>query len=242
MQKTLILIFLGFIFSVAYPTVAQVKREVLKEVPIRNDYSKVDLRSFDLQKIKEYSKEKEFRYDQSVSVDTSWWNRFWNWIWEMINGALSNKYSGDFVKYLVIAVVSALIIFSLSKIAGLDLMIFSRKSKAVDVPYGETMENIHEIDFNDEINKAVLNGNYRLAVRLLYLRSLKLLSDQELINWQPEKTNQTYIDELEDLERKQEFKILTLRFEYVWYGDFSIDKEVFNVLKGSFERFNVKAL
>jgi hypothetical protein len=242
MQKTLILIFLGFIFSVAYPTVAQVKREVLKEVPIRNDYSKVDLRSFDLQKIKGYSKEKEFRYDQSVSVDTSWWNRFWNWIWEMINGALSNKYSGDFVKYLVIAVVSALIIFSLSKIAGLDLMIFSRKSKAVDVPYGETMENIHEIDFNDEINKAVLNGNYRLAVRLLYLRSLKLLSDQELINWQPEKTNQTYIDELEDLERKQEFKILTLRFEYVWYGDFSIDKEVFNVLKGSFERFNVKAL
>jgi hypothetical protein len=242
MQKTLILIFLGFIFSVTYPTVAQVKREVLKEVPIRNDYSKVDLRSFDLQKIKEYSKEKEFRYDQSVSVDTSWWNRFWNWIWEMINGALSNKYSGDFVKYLVIAVVSALIIFSLSKIAGLDLMIFSRKSKAVDVPYGETMENIHEIDFNDEINKAVLNGNYRLAVRLLYLRSLKLLSDQELINWQPEKTNQTYIDELEDLERKQEFKILTLRFEYVWYGDFSIDKEVFNVLKGSFERFNVKAL
>lgn len=242
MQKTLILIFLGFIFSVAYPTVGQVKREVLKEVPIRNDYSKVYLRSFDLQKIKEYSKEKEFRYDQSVSVDTSWWNRFWNWIWEMINGALSNKYSGDFVKYLVIAVVSALIIFSLSKIAGVDLMIFSRKSKAVDVPYGETMENIHEIDFNDEINKAVLNGNYRLAVRLLYLRSLKLLSDQELINWQPEKTNQTYIDELEDLERKQEFKILTLGFEYVWYGDFSIDKEVFNVLKGSFERFNVKAL
>jgi hypothetical protein len=83
MQKTLILIFLGFIFSVTYPTVAQVKREVLKEVPIRNDYSKVDLRSFDLQKIKEYSKEKEFRYDQSVSVDTSWWNRFWNWIWEL---------------------------------------------------------------------------------------------------------------------------------------------------------------
>ncbi|MNH45572.1 hypothetical protein D3C79_1080560 [compost metagenome] len=63
-----------------------------------------------------------------------------------------------------------------------------------------------------------------------------------MINWQPEKTNQTYIDEIEDLERKQEFKILTLRFEYVRYGDFSIDKEVFNVLKGSFERFNVKAL
>ena len=242
MQKTLILIFLGFIFSVVYPTVAQVKREVLKETPIRNDNSRVDLRSFDLQKIKDYSLQKEFRYDQSVSIDTSWWNRFWSWIWKMINGTLSNKYSGDFVKYLVIAVVSALIIFSLSKIAGLDLMIFSRKSKAVDVPYGEAMENIHEIDFNDEINKAVHSGNYRLAVRLLYLRSLKLLSDQELINWQPEKTNQTYIDEIEDLERKQEFKMLTLRFEYIWYGDFSIDKEIFKVLKGSFERFNVKAL
>ncbi|MEQ7798520.1 hypothetical protein ABDJ41_01805 [Pedobacter sp. ASV1-7] len=242
MQKTLILIFLGLIFSVAYPTVAQVKREVLKEAPIRNDNSRVDLRSFDLQKIKDYSKQKEFRYDQAVSIDTSWWDRFWRWIWDLTNGALSNKYSGDFVKYLVIAVVSALIIFSLSKIAGVDLMIFSRKSKAVDVPYDEAMENIHEIDFNEEINKAVFNGNYRLAVRLLYLRSLKLLSDQELINWQPEKTNQTYIDEIEDFERKQDFKMLTLRFEYIWYGDFSIDKEMFKALKGSFERFNVKVL
>ena len=36
--------------------------------------------------------------------------------------------------------------------------------------------------------------------------------------------------------------MLTLRLEYIWYGDFSIDKEIFKVLKGSFERFNVKAL
>lgn len=242
MQKALILAFLGFIFSVGYPATAQLKGEVLKDIPIRNDHSRVDLRDFNLQKLKDYSVQKEFHYDEAVSINTSWWDRFWKWIWSLINDALNNEYSGGFFKYLIIGVISGLIIFAVSKVAGLDLMIFARKPKAVDVPYGEMMENIHEINFNEEIDKAVHNGNYRLGVRLLYLRSLKLLSDRELINWQPEKTNQAYVDELLDFERKQQFKMLTLQFEYVWYGDFSVDKDVFKALKGSFDHFNVKAL
>lgn len=242
MQRTLILVFLGFIFSVGYPARAQLNGEVLKDIPIRNDHSRVDLRNFNLQNLKDYSIQKEFKYDEAVSINTSWWDRFWKWIWRLVNDALNNEYSGSFIKYLVIGIVSGLIIFAISRVAGLDLMIFARKPKAVDVPYDEMMENIHGIDFNEEINKAVLSGNYRLGVRLLYLRSLKLLSDRELINWQPEKTNQAYVDELQDFERKQQFKMLTLQFEYVWYGDFSVDKDVFKALKGSFERFNVKAL
>ena len=211
-------------------------------VPIKNDSSAVPLRNFDLQQLKEYSTRKDFQYEEQLALNTSWWDRFWRWIWELINGTLENRYSGSFIKYLLIAIVVTMVIFVIFKLMGLDLKIFSGKSKAIDIPYDESMENIHEINFNEEIEKAMAKGNYRLAVRLLYLRSLKLLSDAELINWQPEKTNQAYIDELKDEERKKEFKLLTLQFDYIWYGDFPIEKESFKTLKMSFDRFNVKTL
>jgi hypothetical protein len=242
MQKTLVLFFLFFIFCTGFSALAQLPAQVKRDTPIKIDSTAVVLRNFDLQQIKDYRVQKEFHYDEEISLNTSWWDSFWRWFWDMINGVLRNEYSGGLIKYLVIVVIAALVIFAVIKLIGLDLMIFAGKSKAVDVPYEESMENIHEINFSEEIDKAVRNGNYRLAVRLLYLRSLKLLSDQELINWQPEKTNQTYIEELADLERKQQFKVLTLQFEYIWYGDFAIDKEGFTGIKGDFERFNVKAL
>jgi len=242
MQRVLIVFFLAVLSFYGFPVFSQMSTQVLKDPPLKNDSSTVVPRNFDLQKIKDYSVQKDFQYDEQAPTNISWWDRFWRWFWDLLNGALQNKYSGSFVKYLVIVIVAALVIFAVIKLIGLDLKIFAGKSKAVEVPYDESLENIHEINFNEEIEKAVASGNYRLAVRLLYLRSLKLLSDQELIMWQPEKTNQTYIDELIDLERKQQFKVLTLQFEYIWYGDFSIDKEGFKGVKGSFDRFNVKAL
>lgn len=209
---------------------------------IKNDSSSLELRSFDLQKLNEYRTEKEFKYDDQIAVDTSWWDRFWTWVWDLIYGSLENPYTGGFIKYLLIAIVVVLLIFAIVKITGLDLKILSGKSKAVDVPYEESVENIHEINFNEEINKAVIAGNYRLAVRLLYLQALKFLSDGAQIDWKPEKTNQAYVDELVDPDRKKAFRLLTLKFEYIWYGDFSVEKESFKALKVSFDRFNLKSL
>lgn len=214
----------------------------MQKALLKNDSSAVVLRNFDLQKIKDYRTQKEFLYDEQLPINTNWWDRFWRWIWDLITAAMENRYSGNFIKYLVIAIIVALVIFAVIKLIGLDLKIFTGKSKAVDVPYDESLENIHEINFIEEIEKAVGNGNYRLAVRLLYLRSLKLLSDRELIHWQPDKTNQAYVDELADQDRKEQFKVLTLQFEYIWYGDFAVDKDGFKAIKGNFERFNVKAL
>ena len=242
MQKTLVVCFVAICFCMTLPAFSQVSGKITQYNGIKDDSAKVALRNFDPRQINAYRTQQDFQYEEKLGVDTSWWDRFWHWFWGLMDGTLKNKYAGGFIKYLLIVIVTALVIFVVVKFVGLDLKLFASKSKAVDVPYEESMENIHEINFNDEIEKAADNGSYRLAVRLLYLRSLKLLSDKGLINWQPEKTNQAYTDELTDPERKQQFKLLTLQFEYVWYGDFSIDREHFIVLKGSFERFNVKAL
>ncbi|SMC71650.1 DUF4129 domain-containing protein [Pedobacter nyackensis] len=241
MYRALIVFLLIFItangFSGTFP-----ERKPVKNIPLKNDTTRVSVRNFDLQKIKEYSSQQDFRYDDAAPVEMSWWDRFWRWFWNLFSSVFSGKYSGSFLKYAVIFTVVGLVIFAVIKLIGLDIKIFAGKSKAIDVPYNESLENIHEINFNEEIEKAVAKGNYRLAVRLLYLLSLKLLNDKELINWQPEKTNHTYISEIADPDRKREFSALTLQFEYIWYGEFFIDKDSFSTVKGSFERFNVKSL
>ena len=142
------------------------------------------------------------------------------------------------IKYIFIAAGLAAIVLLVFKLAGIDMLhIFRRRSMQAEVPYSESLENIHEINFDAEIEKAIAQHNYRLAVRMLYLRCLKQLSDADLIKWQIDKTNSTYINELNNTEQRKVFKTLTLQFEYVWYGEFIIDAAVFKNINTLFQDF-----
>lgn len=235
MRKILIAILFTCFTMAAYPAV--IKPAITeKNSIIKNDTSKLSIRSFDQQKIKEYSRESAFKYDDTPAEN--WWDRFWKWFWGLLNGILSNKYSGSFLKYTIIAVLSAMVIFVAFKLLGLDFKMILGKSKPIAIPFSESLENIHEINFNEQIQQAISNGNYRLAVRLCYLSALKTLNDQSIIHWQPEKTNQAYIAEIEDPSLKNQFSQLTTQFEFIWYGEFFIDKENFAPIKNSFDLFN----
>lgn len=199
--------------------------------------SKVALRHFDETTIQIYSKQKAFIYDDSVQVP-SLWGRFWAWVRQLIAEVLGNKIGGTIIKYILVGLVIGLIVFIVLKMMGLDFKQLMGKSAPIPVPYQEGIENIHEIDFDQAIADALQLGNYRLVVRLLYLKTLKRLSDQELIHWQPEKTNQAYVAEINNEAQQQAFAKLTQQFEYIWYGEFFIDKNSFEPIQESFHRFN----
>lgn len=205
---------------------------------LSNDSSKMILRNFDKEKIKAYTEQPEFSYQETPPEGRSLWSRFWRWFWDWFSRILENEVSGGLIKYGIIIALVGLVVFIIMKAMGLDLKIFTGKSKAIDVPYSESLENIHEINFRSEIEKAVAAGNYRLAVRLFYLHSLKVMNDNQMISWQPEKTNQTYVEEIADPDKRKQFGALTTRFEYIWYGEFFIDKESFAEVKSDFDRFN----
>lgn len=231
----MVVLFTGFTMT-ALNVRAEKPVIAVKTSTISNDTSKLNLRKFDQQKIKAYREMQAFKYEDTPPDNT--WDRFWRWFWNIINSVLSNRYSGGFLKYLVIGILAVIIIFVVIKIMGLDLKIILGRSKTMAVPFSESLENIHEIDFNEEIQQAVAKSNYRLAVRLYYLNALKKLSDQSLIQWQPEKTNQTYIAEIADPALKSQFTQLTTQFEYIWYGEFFINKDNFGTIKNSFDQFN----
>ena len=101
-------------------------------------------------------------------------------------------------------------------------------------------KNIHEIDFDQNIEDAVNGKNYRLAVRLLYLKSLKRLSDSGLIDWQINKTNSVYVNELNHPTKKTEFLKLTHQFEYIWYGEYFLERPGYQHIESSFKEFMKK--
>ncbi len=94
--------------------------------------------------------------------------------------------------------------------------------------------------YNDLIYEAEEKNDFNLAVRYLYLQLLKKLSDQELILFSPDKTNRFYMQELAGKNYQQEFASLTLHYEYVWYGKFSISHDRYIHLKNEFIGFNKK--
>ncbi|WP_461788697.1 hypothetical protein [Pedobacter sp.] len=220
-------------------------KKVAKDtIALRLDSSKTKVRQFDGKAIERYKEQKEFQYGEPDAQQLNWWERFWKNFWDWIDRFFGSdempkksKAWPAVIKYTVIAIVVLAVIFIIFKLVGVDWKIFSRKSKEVDVPYDESLENIHEISFEDELLVAKQNQNYRLAVRLLYLRTLKLLSDKSLIEWEVNKTNAIYVREFKQNGGNDVFASLTYQFEYVWYGDFRIDKSVFEMIQASFEQF-----
>jgi hypothetical protein len=101
-------------------------------------------------------------------------------------------------------------------------------------------ENIFDINYQREIEKAVNARDYRLAVRLMFLRLLKQLSQKKIIEYKQERTNFDYLSQLHSTGYYNDFFRLTRNYEYVWYGKFDVSRETFGVIKNQFENFDRK--
>lgn len=202
------------------------------------DTLRPELRQPDPVAWKEIREGREYQYKQDVRPPSGLleelWQRFLNWLVEFLYSSDTRK-GREWVQILfVIGVVS----FFIYRIAGMEKIgLFGRKSKAPALPYESLQEDIHGMNFEDAIGQAVAAHNYRLGVRLLYLRSLKHLADKELISWQIDKTNRTYVYEVTQPEIRPAFERLTSLFEYVWYGDFPVRETDFSEVKREFETF-----
>lgn len=114
---------------------------------------------------------------------------------------------------------------------------FGKKNKKVNINEEELHENIHEINFPESIAKFEVTGDYRSAIRYQFLFVLKKLSDRKLIVWNPEKTNKDYAIELKAEHVKKDFSNLSYIFDYVWYGEFSINEQDYLKFKNQYQTF-----
>ncbi|MCU0333839.1 MAG: DUF4129 domain-containing protein [Chitinophagaceae bacterium] len=94
-----------------------------------------------------------------------------------------------------------------------------------------------ETDPDKKALAAIARGEYRPAVRFLFIDALNRLDEKGIINKAPRKTNLDYLQETSNEQCRQQLAELMLRFEYVWYGQFTPDQQQFDSIHQMFKRF-----
>jgi hypothetical protein len=134
-----------------------------------------------------------------------------DWFEKTCNTLMDNeavKFALVIVGLLVVAVIAWLVWKK-----GAKLFLRNAPGDALDYELEE--DTIYGIDFEQRIDKAMMQQNYREAVRLNYLHTLKMLSDAGRIEWQLYKTPSQYTREYPT----DVFRQLTNLFLLIRYGN-----------------------
>ncbi|WP_125921464.1 DUF4129 domain-containing protein [Hymenobacter lapidarius] len=181
----------------------------------------------DAVRLRELAAQRPFQYlepDASTDAWDAFWARVWRWL-RTIFDTPGGRVSGE---YAVYAVALATLVFAVLKLLQVDVTgAFGRAGRRGQLAYDTESEDIHAVDFRTRIAEAEADGNLRLATRLGYLEVLKQLTDRGLIDWQPDKTNHTYLAELTAGPLRDAFRGATRQFEYVWYGELRLNADLY---------------
>ncbi len=118
---------------------------------------------------------------------------------------------------------------------------FFRKDIYANVGAEDEGEEVQELpqDLDALLHQAHKLGDYRMATRYQFLRTLKLLQQKELVTYAADKTNSRYVNEI-PVQWRKEFSMLIRNYEYTWYGHFEIGKEQYQQLSALYTSFNNK--
>lgn len=145
-----------------------------------------------------------------------------------------------FQTILWVIIIAGFAAFLIWYLAGNNVGLFKKKRTIIEEPSVEeelSTEDLFAINYQREIDKAVGQGNYRLAVRLMFLRVLKNLAEKNIIDYRQGKTNFDYLLQLQPTGYYPDFFRITRNYEYSWYGQFEVGEEKFALIKKEFDQF-----
>lgn len=168
-------------------------------------------------------------YDYNRELITPEINIF-EWISNQFGGLLrrifGTRFAEEYSGLILICIAILILLLIVWLVYRKRPELFMRSSKNA-LPYTVEEDTIYGVDFPGGIADALSRQDYREAVRLLYLQTLKQLSDAERIDWQLYKTPTQYLNEV----RLPAFRQLTNHFLRVRYGNFEATEELFGVMK-----------
>ena len=148
-----------------------------------------------------------------------WLGERFDQFWESVFGtAFYQEYSSLMWILVGVILILAILLFLFYKHPEL----FMRSGRQAPLEYEVTEDTIYGVDFEREIARAMERKDYREAMRLTYLQTLKMLSDHQLIDWQPFKTPTQYTHEW----KNRDFRQITNLFVRVRYGGFEATEQM----------------
>ena len=210
------------------------------------DTSKVEKKTITKEHLKTYKTDKDFNYTETKKEDNfldkaiRWFKDLLKQFWESIFGVGTATgflfFIFNVAPYVVLAILLFFLIRFFLKVNSNNLIAKAKNNN--QIIFSEEEQIIKNENIEALIDDAVTNKNYRLAIRYYYLLILKQLTETKHIDWQPQKTNKDYIQELQPTLFQKEFKDITQIYDYVWYGEFKVDAPKFEDLKQAFQNLN----
>lgn len=185
----------------------------------------------------------EFDYSEAKQKSSTFWERVGNWISDFFK-SITPDINFNFTKliiYILYGIGGFAILFILYKLfinKQKHLIRNPKESGASEIEFVE--RNLQDIDIQTYIDKAKKEENWNLAIRYLQLLNLQYLAQKGQIEWDYRKTNQDFIYEIKDPIIQEKFKNTTTIFNYVWYGNFEMNKEKFITLQSDFMQLKNK--
>ena len=137
-----------------------------------------------------------------------------------------------------IIIIGSFLAFLITYLIKSNIHIFSKRNvTAMADANGEMPTNLFTLDYEQAIQNALHLKDYRSVTRLMYLQSLKTLTEKKLIVYKPEKTNFEYLTALHDTKIYASFFAITRNYEFAWYGKFDISDVVFQKIQQDFSTF-----
>ncbi len=143
-----------------------------------------------------------------------------------------------FQSLLWVIVLAGFTVFIGFYLASSNMQLFRKSNPSISRQEEELdISDIFSIRYTLEIEKALQQGDYRLAIRLMYLRMLKTLAEKRIIQYQSDRTNFDYLAQLSATRYYEPFFKITRDYEYSWYGQFDVNESAYQRVKKDFERF-----
>ena len=145
------------------------------------------------------------------------------------------RIGGGFWKVLLFILIAALVIlilyFIFKNATPIDRKVI------VDVEDDWNPEVITKTELEIRLEAAMGREDYRECVRIYFTFILKELIRKSWINWKREKTNHHYVMEMAGKPNQLVFMECVRVYDLVWYGEYEIDEEVFEMLRPTLQDY-----
>ncbi len=183
----------------------------------------VDTLYMDSEMLDDFASQDKFNYSRELvhKESESIFDIINKWLEKYFHIDTDNKFMHDYGEWIlafVVFVIIAIIIFIYVKHHP---ELFDKKVKDGKLDYQTGVDSIYGVDFDAMLQLARNNKDYNEVVRLVYLQTLRLLNDKEIIKWKLYKTPTQYTREYSN----RDFRSFTNMFLRVRYGGYMAKPE-----------------
>ncbi|WP_276165895.1 DUF4129 domain-containing protein [Zobellia alginiliquefaciens] len=209
---------------------------------IAYDTVPLQVKTISEKELSKFYEDAAFQYEAS-ETDPTWWDDFKSLLANIMLRIFEGIFGVDeasgilalvirIFPYVLLGILIYILIRFFLNINSTSLK--QAKANAALVSLSEEEQIIKNENIHDLIEQALAQKDYRLAVRYSYLHVLKLMSEKELITWEPQKTNDDYLQEISKTNLQKPFTAITRLYDFTWYGDFHISEIDYQKAKRTF--------